>query len=512
MWRIFGTSLLTFSFGVVSLFANELLLWEDCIWIGLERNAQLKLEKTKQGLFPILLNEKWKQYLPKLGVHYFGIFSRNREQLDQEYRDVRLQIQQLLYDGGEIEREKQKIEIKQLIQAEEKKILREKIIQTISLAYLHLNKRIIIDSLYDLRIERYHLEQKKLNLEVQTQLIPTFESKSIKQWELDFFAKRIHSQALKESSILELKQKMFLDPNESLALEPGITERIEIFQPTSFPIEVDMNHPIRKKNRLQFELASLEEESLNNDWKPKLILGGYIGRNGNYGFPLQNEVYGVSLGFQTNLGGSSFVSNTQNGFQSEGNGIQRIPGYGPQAVGPGENGFQSGTIGIFDEVGREKKRFDSQLSQFQIRLEKEQSELNLRNNSKSIEVKLNEEYKQYSLYMEFVKFAFESLKQKREEKKSNLISELEYLKAEEEVFVALEQSIEHYFNYISTSLELVILLGEDPFNNRFFRLHNSKFHSDFTILLRDWKNLLPIENLQKREPKKQKQTPFLLEE
>ncbi|TGM35203.1 TolC family protein [Leptospira biflexa] len=512
MWRLSWVWFFLCYFGICSLSASDLFLWEDCLWVGLERNAQLKLEKTKSGLFPILLSEKWKQYLPKLGVHYFGIFSRNQEQLDQEYRDVRLQIQQLLYDGGEIERDKQKIEIKQLIQSEEKKILREKIIQNISLAYLNLNKRILIDSIYDLRLERYQLEKKKSDLEIQTNLLSPNEFKSQKQWEVEFLAKRFHTQAAKESSLLELKQSMFLAPNESLVLEPGITERIQIFEPTNAPIEVDENHPVRKKNRLQIELSNLEEESLKNDWKPKLVLGGYFGRNGNNGFPLQNEIYGVSLGFQANLGGSSFVSNTQNGFQSEGNGIQRIPGYGPQAVGPGENAFQSGSIGLFDEVGRDKKRFDSQLSQFQIHSEKEQTELFLRNTSKSIEVRLREEYSKYSLYLDYVQSAFHSLKQKREEKKLNLISDLEYLRVEEEVFIALEKSIEHYFNYISTAFELVILLGEDPFRNRYYQVHHSKYKSMFTELLFDWKELTPKENLQPRGPKKQKLTPFFLEE
>lgn len=88
------------------LHAEGKLLWEDCVWIGMERNGNLGLEQVRSEIYPILTRDKWKQYLPKLGIHYFGIFSKNQEQIDQEYRDVRLQIQQLLYDGGETEREK----------------------------------------------------------------------------------------------------------------------------------------------------------------------------------------------------------------------------------------------------------------------------------------------------------------------------------------------------------------------------------------------------------------------
>ncbi|MCW7464507.1 TolC family protein [Leptospira levettii] len=512
MWRDFFILTMYLSLGIGSLQAEGFFLWEDCIWVGLERNAQFRLEKTKSELFPILLSEKWKQYLPKLGVHYFGIFSRNREQLDQEYRDVRIQIQQLLYDGGEIEREKQKIEIKQLIQLEEKKILREKIFQNISLAYLNANKRSLIQSMVDHRFDRYQLENRKRNLEIQTNLLQAVEAKSLKQWEVDFYSKRIHTQALRESSLLELKAAMFLDPSESLELEPGITERIEIFQPTPSPIEVDANHPLRKKNRYEMELVHLEEESLRNDWKPKLVLGGYLGRNGNQGFPLQNEIYGVSIGFQANLGGSSFVSNTQNGMQSEGNGIQRIPGYGPQAVGPGENAFQSGSINLFDEVSRDKKRYDVRFNLVQSHTEREQTELYLRNLSKSTEIKLEEEYQKYTLYLHFLRSAFLTLKQKAEEKKLNQITEIEYLKTEEEVFVAFEHTFDHYFNYIAIALELVILLGEDPFSNRYYHLHRHKYKSEFNQLLSDWKEQIPTQNFEKKEPRKGKLTPFYLED
>lgn len=512
MWRIRSIFVFCFCIFIHSVSAEELLLWEDCIWVGLERNAQFRLESTKSELYPILLKEKWKQYLPKLGVHYFGIFSRNQEQIDQEYRDVRLQIQQLLYDGGDTEREKQKIEIKQLIQAEEKKLLKEKIIQNISLAYLFANKRSLIHSLYEIRLERYKFEKKKSASESELQFVPKLETKSWKQWEVDFLNKRIHAEATKENSFLELKKVMFLDPLEPLYLEPGISERLEIFPPKINVLEVDENHPLRKKNRLQIELSQLEEETLENDWKPKLVLGGYLGRNGNYGFPLHNEIYGVSLGFQTNLGGSSLASNTQNGYQSEGNGIQRIPGYGPQAVGPGENAFQSGSFGLFDEVGRDKKRFDSKLSSLQALSEKEQSELHLKNLAKSTEVKLVEGYRKFVLYLDFTHSLLQSLKQKKQERNVQLLSELDYIKAEEEVFVALEQTVEHYFQYVSTALDLVFLTGEDPFSNRFYHLHQKRVPSVFTNLLSEWKEQFANIKEIPKEPKRKKQTPFYWEE
>ncbi|WP_210410646.1 TolC family protein [Leptospira yanagawae] len=508
LWLLF----LLLSFVHLPVGAEGQLFWEDCVWIGMERNLHLKLEKTKSELFPILLKEKWKQYLPKLGVHYFGIFSRNKEQIDQEYRDVRIQIQQMIYDGGETEREKQKIEIKQLIQVEEKKIIREKVFKSISNHYFNANKRMFIDLIYQLRSDRYGLEKEKQKTEVASGIIAPKEEKVGRIWEAEFASKRIQAKSQHLLANLELKQSMFLEPEEIFHLEPGFMERIQIHPPILSNIETNENHPLRKKSRLQLELVSLEEKSLENDWKPKFLLGGYVGRNGNSGFPLQNEIYGISFGVQANLGGSSFSSNSQNGTQSEGNGIQRIPGYGPQPVGPGDNSFQSGSFGLFDEIGREKKRFDVNLSHEQAFLEKSQNELILKNNSKTTEIRLSEAYQKYLLYLECTKSAISNLKKKRWERNLSLISELEYLKLEEEVFLPLEMAIEHYFAYLSYALEMALYLGEDPFSNRYYHLKQEKSNHELVVLLKEWSFSNPIEKNQTPEPNVMKPNPFLWEE
>ncbi|MBM9547898.1 channel protein TolC [Leptospira sp. 201903074] len=492
--------------------AEGKLLWEDCVWIGMERNGSLGLEQARSEIYPILTRDKWKQYLPKLGVHYFGIFSKNQEQIDQEYRDVRLQIQQLLYDGGETEREKQKLEVRRLIHSEEKKLLREKVFKSISLAYLIFHKRILVDSIYQLRSERYTLEQRKREKESDLGLYPKGDWDKRKVWEVEFQSKSIHSDSAKKIALLELQQSMSLDPDMKLSVEGGLTGRIRLFDPKKLSSTPDANHPLRKKSRLQIELAELDEESLDNDWKPKLVLGGYVGKNGNAGFPLQNEIYGLSFGVQANLGGTSFQSNTQNGIQSEGNGIQRIPGYGPQPVGPGENSFQSGSIGLFDDIGRNKKIFDSQMSLLQAKTEWKQTEITLSNQVQSLEIKLVELYSKYNLYIENTKSNFYQHRFKREEKKQELISEIDYLKSEEEVFLGLEILLDHYFQYISTALELVLLLGENPFDNRYYRLESKSSLNELTNILEDWKKDSSFEIKKINEPKQRKQYPFFMED
>ncbi|WP_244310276.1 TolC family protein [Leptospira noumeaensis] len=511
MWHKLWILCFLLSYPYTKVQAEGKLLWEDCVWIGMERSGSLGLEQVRSEIFPILTRDKWKQYLPKLGVHYFGIFSKNQEQIDQEYRDVRLQIQQLLYDGGETEREKQKLELRKLIHAEEKKLLREKIFKSISLSYLNFNKRQLVDFVYQLRSERYNEETKKRKQESELGLSPQAELGFLKVWEVEFQSKKIHSESSRKLAYLELRQSMSLEPGMDLFLEEGLMERIRLFDPAVVPSVPNENHPLRKKSRLQMELAELDQESLDNDWKPKLILGGYVGKNGNNGFPLQNEIYGLSLGVQANLGGTSFQSNTQNGIQSEGNGIQRIPGYGPQPVGPGENAFQSGSIGLFDDIGRNKKVFDTKMSVLQAKTEWKQSEIHLISQIQSAEIKLVELYRKYILYLENTKSNLFHHRVKRGERREGLISELEYLKSEEEVFVGMETLLDHYFQYIATALDLVLLLGEDPFNNRYYRVESKLISSDLSEILKVWKEKPSQEKSKIKEPKLGKQYPFLME-
>ncbi|MCW7493888.1 TolC family protein [Leptospira sp. 2 VSF19] len=494
------------------MYAEGKLLWEDCIWIGMERNGNLGLEQIRSEIFPILTKDKWKQYLPKLGVHYFGIFSKNQEQIDQEYRDVRLQIQQLLYDGGETEREKQKIEIRRLIHSEEKKLLREKVFKSISLSYFNSVKQNLVESIYQLRSERFLWEEKKRKKESELGLSPKGDWEWRKVWEVEFQSKKIHSDSAKKLAHLELQQAMSLEPGTNIVLERGLTERIRLFDPYLVKNSADKNHPLRKKARLQMELAELDQESLENDWKPKLILGGYVGKNGNTGFPLQNEIYGLSFGVQANLGGTSFQTNTQNGIQSEGNGIQRIPGYGPQPVGPGENSFQSGSIGLFDDIGRNKKIFDSKMSLLQAKAEWQQSEILVLNQIQSSEIKLNEIYRKYNLYLESTKSILFQHRLKREELNQEIISEIEYLKSEEEVFVRFEILLDHYFQYLTTALDLVLLLGEDPFDNRYYKLESKTFPSDLTMIIEHWKQDDPLKSKKIIGPKTKKAYPFFMED
>ena len=58
-------------------------------------------EAEVRELEKLISREKFREYLPKIGVSYFGLKNKNENQSDSRYDEYRLHFQQLLYDGGE---------------------------------------------------------------------------------------------------------------------------------------------------------------------------------------------------------------------------------------------------------------------------------------------------------------------------------------------------------------------------------------------------------------------------
>lgn len=77
---------------------------EEAVVIGSGNHALAKIQESKREVTRLLLREKWREYLPKLGVNYFTIRNLNQNQSDSLYQDVRFTVNQLVYDGGENER------------------------------------------------------------------------------------------------------------------------------------------------------------------------------------------------------------------------------------------------------------------------------------------------------------------------------------------------------------------------------------------------------------------------
>lgn len=57
--------------------------------------------EAKKEVSKMLITEKWREFLPKFGIQYYGLRNQNVNSADNIYNDIRLTVQQLIFDGGE---------------------------------------------------------------------------------------------------------------------------------------------------------------------------------------------------------------------------------------------------------------------------------------------------------------------------------------------------------------------------------------------------------------------------
>ena len=104
-----------------------LINMEEAEGIGLTNSVILASLKDRREVFKMIATEKWRNYLPRVGISYFGLKNANVNQPDSQYNDIRVQLNQLLYDGGENALEIESAKLQEMLNGEDWKIAREKL-------------------------------------------------------------------------------------------------------------------------------------------------------------------------------------------------------------------------------------------------------------------------------------------------------------------------------------------------------------------------------------------------
>jgi len=484
---------------------------EDCLAVGLTNHYLLSTSKEKAKLFPLLEREKWRNYLPKVGIQYFGTNAENKNQIDSEYHDLRIQIQQMLYDGGDTDRDIQKFKVQSLIHKEDWIQEFNQIQKEISLAYIELSKWSIFEILNEGHSLKVNEEINRIQREFKLGFVS---KKDLKLYEIkwkEWEDKKIRIQTSKQIAKANLVRLLGGEELGGFEIQP---KYIFGFHWKKIPnkeesIEISSLPPIRK-SRFQIEQAKIDEEAQNESWKPKVVIGGYLGKNTNDGLPVKNQVYGFSLGVQANLGSSSFNGSSLAGVQTEGTGIQRIPGFGPQYVGRGENLFQNGNLQLFDDFSHARKEFESKWNlKSAVANEKYLSEkLSFELSSKQL--KIQESLDLYKLnwdkYLQILEY-----KQIRENEYTlGHLSLLEFMKDEDELLSQLIKTIESYLYFIVQFIEYSQLTGQSVVSNSNYDFLGKYELSNWVDVFKDFNENGKI-YIESKEPNLKNVYPYFLE-
>nr|WP_198014418.1 TolC family protein [Leptospira fainei] len=472
---------------------------DRAILIGTTNNVLLRTLESKKEITKLVITEKWREFLPKVGVQYMGLRNTNVGSLDNLYNDVRLTVQQLVFDGGEAGLQVEIARLNETLNEQDFKINAAKLKLDIQKAYLKslaAKGKILLGRK---SVEKMEEALKKAKAEFTQGLISKIQltevSNKVKQSQFTFLKyKNEYNQ-----SILDLKQILSLDFHIDLELEENLFTDFIIDVPR-FDTEEAVIKAINtrediKKSQVIVKRLKNEKKIADNYWIPKVYLGGYAGKNGN-DFPLKHEIYGVNFNLVLPLGSNVVQSNGNLGVQKDGTGIQTYPGFGNQTVGPGINGYESSRIQFFDNLSYSRKILEGevQLTEALMNYKNLENQVGLEV-QKSLD-KVTESWEMMKIANSSVLLNWETLKISNAKlsagqfrKEENLSSELEFLKSQQELTDSL-------VGYIISCYEMSFAANIDLNNKKIIRYEKGKGNSLIAALLfnRDPKSAAAMES------------------
>lgn len=477
-----------------SLFSDEnagtlKLNMENSITLGITNSILLHTLNSKKELFKMMITEKWRNYLPKIGVSYFGLKNLNLNQNDSSYNDIRLTIQQLVYDGGENLLEIESARLQEILNGEDFKIIKEKLILEIKKSYTknlanrakhYLIKKSFIRAFSEIRdvtSEKelgFATEAQKVTAETKFRDVELLQERSLGNIHLSEY---------------EFKQLLNIDPGAKVIFEEDLFFDFFIHEPILDIEAIAENAKFRKietsKSRIAIDRLKNSEKISENYWKPKLLIGGYVGQNINGPLPVKNDVYGINFSINMNLGSSSLNTSGNYGEQARGSGIQVIPGFGPQFVGRGENSFNSSNLQLFDNLSHSRKILEGQIQLEEAIQNHNQLERIIKSECYKSYDKLKESWNvlhysnqkaiQYYEYWKTIARKFEQ----------GFVKPSELLSVELETINSLQELTDAIAGYINSNYDFIYSSGMDENELKLVELKKNKGNSIFIKMFKE---------------------------
>ncbi|MDX1960564.1 MAG: TolC family protein [Leptospiraceae bacterium] len=496
---------------------------QDAESIALANSIIMKTLKDRKEVFKLVVAERWRNYLPRLGVSYFGLKNLNQNQSDSQYNDIRLQLNQLLYDGGENLLEIEIAKLQEVLNGEDWKIAKEKTLLDTRKSYFQLlslkgrnafNRKLLertLSQISDAKAERktgFSTEREKLEAESK-----------IREMELQV----IRSESALLQAEIELKKNMNLPIETWLDLKEILYTDFILYAP-KFSEEIlgeaVTRKPETKKSKIAIETLKGRKEIAENYWKPKVSVGGYYGQNVNAALPTRNDVYGFNLSVTTNIYGNTNQTATNYGVQTDGTGIQRIPGFGPQFVGRGENAFNSSTLNILDDLSYSRKILEGNIALSEAIRSHQLLETNLKAEILKNQEKVKESWQILRIANTRFYTNYETWKVLASKQSLGFSKRTDYLTSELELAKSVEELSNAISSYIQSTCELANASGTNPEDWKFYVYSKgngnsllAKLFPQSTFLQKptfEEKETLPL--TKEELPKKEKEPNPILEE
>ncbi|MCE9598402.1 MAG: TolC family protein [Spirochaetia bacterium] len=328
-----------------------LLDLDTAIRVGTTNHFALQAAENKQVVIRKLITERWRAYLPSAGISYSRTSTVQVGATDNLSNEIRLNIEQIIYDGGRRSLDLDLARIQQILAKDEFRITYNQIRLAIQRAYLQTlaaKGKVILNqkSMERARIQLHEARREEtLGFTTRVQVLTV--AARLREIELALSQARSGYR----QSLHDLKLALNLDYETPIEVDGDLFYDFYLKPP-----ETDLLHLIESGRRRRPEMAKAEtnlqklkkeREIAENAWIPRFSVGGYVGRTGNdLTKPPQQPNWGVNLKLTFPLQGST------GSLQS---GASVIPD-------TQRSNNDTAEVKIFDDIGYDRRVLESRIA------------------------------------------------------------------------------------------------------------------------------------------------------
>lgn len=481
---------------------------DDALRIAATNNFALRAFEDRKIISRQILSEKWREYFPSIGLSVERRRTINKESQDIIVNEIRVDVEQILYDGGLRGMEYDRANLERILlghdfQSEYSK-LRIKVL-TVYYGVLSGHGKARLNAL---SLERAGLQLKFARQEFELGLITDARlqqvASSYRQVELAL----LRTEHEYTRSLLNLNEALNLD--RTVRLHPVEDLAGDFYLMYKVPdVEALIRHSIKNhseliKARITSEQKKAAYEIEQKYWIPRISLKGYVGRSG-VEYPLRDRLYGGSLVFTFPLGSNS---------------VRHSGGLDSSGGGSNISTSSRTQIGVLDDMGR-SRRYNSAKLAYHEALDTQQ----VRQRQLSIDIirrldKLKEAWQSIRLNNSRLYFQYRSVEMMQQRFDVGQIRRDEVLEAEINLITAQEEMLDVVVRYILAvrELEVASALDYDQLELVFFKEGSGNtvlpdlLRGDFKSMQRKIENRAESIDLDSITPGEREGEKFLIDE
>lgn len=423
---------------------------DTAVRIGAANHFALKAVKHRTAVVDQIITERWRQFLPSLDISY----NRQREivkgERDTTSHEVRLTIEQVIYDGGQRELDLDMARLNSILARKDFNV----IYGTVRLDIVRAYVRVLAAS-GKIDLNRKSLERGRLQLKDARREFEVGFSTRLQVMQVASLAQEIElslMQSINEHSnaVYQLKVILNLDHSVKLELAGDILRDYRLVIPG---VDVEdlisrarQERPEVLRSRVNIFRLDKEKAVAEDYWIPQLSVGGFAGRRGEE-FPLSEDTWGVFFRFTFPIFSNSTESRSDLTSSTTENSVRSD---------------SSARVSVLDNLGYDRAILESRLAlseavdqhkqlEQQIALEVQQAYTNMREAWEEIRIGNGRFYFQYET-ARLLTMQFEVGQGKR----SDIVF------AESELVQAQEDLVDSLARFITSGLELEFAAGMDP--------------------------------------------------